>query len=736
MNIKKIVLSNIRCYDYFEFEPSPTGVTAISGDNGSGKSTIVDAFAWCLFGKKLNGLNTKTWIKEGKDPENGDLVEVKSYITHGGKDYLIRREILNNTGTQIAHLYEYQNGEWVEQSGPAVTHTEALVRQILGVDEGGFLTATFVAQKEVDSIINTSPRERGKIIEKLIGIESLTKSIELAKRKSKDLQKVIQVIDPGDLDEIKRAISEKRQEVEQLKKDLQENVSSYNSVSAILQELSKEAEEEKSKREIIKEKQAQLERIKSNIRIESSHLDSYIEDLKGIDTDHSISSVSLEELEEELQEQDRVIKDLSFREHTLQEKIDKSKKVLEYSIEETLEKNIEEIGKALKEENDSLQADKEEAVTIKSSIKSKEVALESLSGEEEECPLCGEHITNPKHLIEEYQSAKESLQRSLEETLERIEESTKKVKELEEKQRNLQEEFQKKLLQDKIKEELPKLQEEINKTQMDMLAIKAENKVLSKRRDTVKSNEVKKELLESTKRKIEEAKNRIKELLEEEKEITSEISSVDIAEDEFYKELLKNLQEKEDEVDILKKDNLVLRERYKYEIQIAKDMVENYKKTKKAKEEYDEISTSLEIANSTTRLLSRFKEERARYSVPMLTVIASDILNRFTDGELMQVMLSETFDVSVRTKDGQIRLVKQLSGGELSSVSIALRLAIALFLQEGRSGLLILDEILVSMSEERATLILTTIQELSNSQIIFIAHNGSVNSVADRIVEL
>ena len=68
--------------------------------------------------------------------------------------------------------------------------------------------------------------------------------------------------------------------------------------------------------------------------------------------------------------------------------------------------------------------------------------------------------------------------------------------------------------------------------------------------------------------------------------------------------------------------------------------------------------------------------------------------------------------------------------------AIALRLSIALFLSEGTKSLLILDEILASMDENRQQLILETIKDLPNAQVILVAHSQVANSYADKLITL
>jgi len=123
-------------------------------------------------------------------------------------------------------------------------------------------------------------------------------------------------------------------------------------------------------------------------------------------------------------------------------------------------------------------------------------------------------------------------------------------------------------------------------------------------------------------------------------------------------------------------------------------------------------------------------------SIPSLNEIGSELLQNFSSGKFIELKLNKDFEVSVKTRQGTERSINLLSGGELSAVAIALRIAIALFLHNGQPNLLILDEILVSMSEDVQLNILETISKISSSQIILIAHSQVANSFADQLIKL
>ena len=93
--IKEIHIKNIRSHEDFVFKPHLTGVTSINGVNGSGKSTIVNSFSWCLYGTKFSGQKNKTFIRDGVDAKEKE-VSVTSYILVNGEEYKIKRKLLFN----------------------------------------------------------------------------------------------------------------------------------------------------------------------------------------------------------------------------------------------------------------------------------------------------------------------------------------------------------------------------------------------------------------------------------------------------------------------------------------------------------------------------------------------------------------------------------------------------------------------------------------------------------------
>lgn len=737
MILKKVIIENIRSHEYLEFEPASIGVTAISGENGAGKSTIVDAFSWSLFGTRLHGLRNKNYIREGVDAKE-KTVQVTSYIRVGNTDFMIKRKITSNEGACECKVFSYNEeiGDWEFESGPAVTHAESFIRSILNIDEKGFLSSVFIQQKQVDQIVSASPTERGQVIEKLIGVSAITESTKLAREESRALQRAADIIQPGSLEDEKAKVDEFKIKVTTAKDNLKEVEETLKTLEQELVVLRATEQAETELQNHLDSLNTSLDNVKKDDSYLKENLKNYTKILKDnseISIDYKLKEIIEEELSESLETEKAIQTELN----------NINIQITRYAslFEETL--NYDEIKAAYDEITDNyndLMNKKsvldEALMGLKVKVKSVKQHLELLKSGAAECPVCGHPILNPeeefkKHTEEQNENKKEFKQikeelTELEEAISKIGNDKTQYEALLEKateQVNSVDDFKKAKENKQTKEaELNSIQLVINKNREQLADINA--------------NEKHRDLINTAKEQVTISEQRLKDNKKERARLEKEISTLNVLPKSTYKVLLNNLKEKED---LLVKTNIQkasLDGELKLIVEQAKQAVQDYKRCKEASENYERLHNQITIMNLTNQSLIKFKEQRIKNSIPELTDIASEILARFTDNKFTQLILTDKFETFVITENNVKRPVSQLSGGELSAAAIALRLAIALFLNNGQQHLLILDEVLTAMSSDRSQLILETITSLTNAQIILIAHNDGINSFADKVVHL
>ena len=159
--------------------------TLIVGENGAGKSTILDALAYALYGKAFRNINKAQLINSitGK----GLLVELEFSI--GQKDYLIRRGVKPN-------LFEiYQDGTLLNQQADVREQQDFFERQILKLNHKSFGQIVVLGSANFVPFMQLSAQERRTVIEDLLDIQIFTTMNSLLKEKVSDNRSNIQDTD-------------------------------------------------------------------------------------------------------------------------------------------------------------------------------------------------------------------------------------------------------------------------------------------------------------------------------------------------------------------------------------------------------------------------------------------------------------------------------------------------------------------------------------------------------------
>lgn len=747
--LKSIELANIRVHEHILFEPAPTGITAISGENGSGKSTIVDSLAWVLYGTRVNNMKTSTMIREGVNPRN-EPVYARATLIVSGIEYLVERKITSENGASECNVWGRHNeaDEFVLLAGPSVSHVQAFIRQILKMDEQGFLASVLIQQKQVDQIVSASPRERGEVIEKLTGISSITESISMADEESRGLKRAVSLIHTGDLNEASQKVEAQKATLNKIINEEQEITEEYKDVL----EKSKVAitlyKEEKGKLEAAQELKLKIESLETENRILSKQLEKDIEYVSTHRKKHgTVASSDINEIKKSRASYQGKLREARYQELELSNKInallEDLKLTQNLTLDEVLEKEsnhkkaLSKLEADMLSTNERIQEVNEGKAFIKAEMKRIRAALKQIDGNELVCPVCKGEIHDPKHLQDEYN----------EEITKLKEDDTKLTKELAELNNSLEQiQASIKTEEDNIelyssvsnkRNELSKSETELNEMKANTKDLEAKFNVIESQYETSLKIEADREALEKAKENISVTSEDIDKnlaLIEGYKnEINVDIKPMKTSEFSKLEREAKALNSKVSSLGLRGKEVIGIK---KLETERLKDYEENYNEVKETLDRYNSIASEIKVLTNTSDLLKEFKKARIEFSIPTLEFYASDILTKFTGGAFVKLSLDEKFNTTVTTSQGTVRPIAQLSGGELSAAAIALRLGISMFLNANEKSVLIFDEILVSMDEDRARHIMETISSLSNSQVIFIAHGSDINSVADKNVTI
>jgi DNA repair exonuclease SbcCD ATPase subunit len=150
--------------------------TLIIGDNGAGKSTMLDALTFALYGKPFRNIKKNQLINS----VNGKGLEVEARFTIGGNKYLISRGIKKNK------FEIYKNGEMLNQDASVRDYQAYLEDTILKLNYKSFGQVVVLGSSTFVPFMQLKAGERREVIEDLLDIQIFTVMNTLLKDRLSD----------------------------------------------------------------------------------------------------------------------------------------------------------------------------------------------------------------------------------------------------------------------------------------------------------------------------------------------------------------------------------------------------------------------------------------------------------------------------------------------------------------------------------------------------------------------
>ncbi|QCC48269.1 DNA double-strand break repair ATPase Rad50 [Halobellus limi] len=171
MRFERIRLRNFKPYADADLDLRD-GVTVIHGLNGSGKSSLLEACFFALYGARALDETLDDVVTTGEDE-----AEVSLRFAHAGETYQITRE-LRRSGDRMSTTTCTLEGPDVAVDG--ATDVRAFVTDLLRMDAEAFVNCAYVRQGEVNKLINATPTERQDTIDDLLQLGKLEEYRERA----------------------------------------------------------------------------------------------------------------------------------------------------------------------------------------------------------------------------------------------------------------------------------------------------------------------------------------------------------------------------------------------------------------------------------------------------------------------------------------------------------------------------------------------------------------------------
>ncbi|WP_048147959.1 DNA double-strand break repair ATPase Rad50 [Palaeococcus ferrophilus] len=280
MRIKALRVADFRSHELTELEFGE-GITLLIGENGAGKSSILEAMMVALYWDKPSRTAKlkKEWI--GRiEGENRLTPKIRLDFWIDGDEYVAYRELpMNKPGE--ARLFRRVDGE-LETVESGHSNVTSHIERFLPFDV--FMNAVYIRQGEIDAILE-SDEKRERVIRDVLGLERFDRAYDNAKRLIDRLKNEKKVAE-----EIVRAFGEAPKRRAEREEELSKALEKKKGIEADLRtkraelegwekKLAKLEEKERKLRDLEKDR-ADLEKRKASLEAKREALERSIADLK------------------------------------------------------------------------------------------------------------------------------------------------------------------------------------------------------------------------------------------------------------------------------------------------------------------------------------------------------------------------------------------------------------------------------------------------------------------------
>jgi DNA repair protein SbcC/Rad50 len=220
-------------------------LACLSGDNGHGKSALLEAMTWALWGK-ARAKSDDELIQLGRTE-----MEVEFDFELGGDRYrVIRKRAIKGSGKRVSGTptLDFQilsQSGYHTLAGNSISETQRKIIETLRMEYETFINSSFILQNRADEFTVKAPGERKRVLADILGLglydELEDRARELVKKREmerRELSATLKTID----DELARRPQYERElaDVQQLVEQVEEQIALADSSLRLLRELRKE----------------------------------------------------------------------------------------------------------------------------------------------------------------------------------------------------------------------------------------------------------------------------------------------------------------------------------------------------------------------------------------------------------------------------------------------------------------------------------------------------------------
>jgi exonuclease SbcC len=184
----RLQVRNFMCYRGEEatLELDSVHLACLSGENGSGKSALLAAITWALWGKARDRVTDDELISQGATEME---VDYEFALANCRYRVVRKRHKKASSGLTILELHMRTDDEgdvWKPLTGHHVRDTQAKITNLLKMEYETFINSAFILQGRADEFTVKQPTERKKVLADILGLDNYDHLEESAKREAAD----------------------------------------------------------------------------------------------------------------------------------------------------------------------------------------------------------------------------------------------------------------------------------------------------------------------------------------------------------------------------------------------------------------------------------------------------------------------------------------------------------------------------------------------------------------------
>ena len=139
-------------------------LACITGSNGAGKSSLLDALTWALFGEARRR-------DDSIINHQANAAEVRLEFLYESGHYCIQRSKAKDKAALLEFTIMGEDGTWRPLTEPTLRATEEMVRRTLRLDYETFVNTAFFLQGKADMFAQQRPGDRKRILASILGLD-------------------------------------------------------------------------------------------------------------------------------------------------------------------------------------------------------------------------------------------------------------------------------------------------------------------------------------------------------------------------------------------------------------------------------------------------------------------------------------------------------------------------------------------------------------------------------------